>query len=126
MRRIMTKRPLMTFVLTLLALVGASPMWAQEAGGHSEIDLILPDLSQVMMMGTSGRSLLFGGLLVCLIGLGFGLWIYTQLRDLPVHKSMLEISELIYETCKTYLVTQGKFILLLELFIGTIMVIYFW
>src|SRR5690348_2212402 len=99
MRRIMTKRPLMTFILTLLAVVGASPMWAQEAGGHSEIDLVLPDLSQVLMMGTSGRSLLMGGLLVCIGGLGFGLWIYSQLKNMPVHKSMLEISELIYETC---------------------------
>ena len=77
-------------------------------------------------MGTSGRTLLLGGLVVCLVGLAFGLWIFTQLRNMPVHKSMLEISELIYETCKTYLITQGKFILILELFIGTIMVIYFW
>ncbi|HSP96057.1 MAG TPA: sodium-translocating pyrophosphatase [Candidatus Dormibacteraeota bacterium] len=121
-----TMRPMMTVILTLLAVLGISPAWAQEAGRASEIDLVLPDLSQVMMMGTSGRTLLFGGLVVCLIGLGFGLWIYTQLRDMPVHKAMLEISELIYETCKTYLVTQGKFILILELFIGTIMVIYFW
>ncbi len=119
-------RPMMTVILTVLAVLGVNPAWAQEAGHASEIDLILPDLSQVMMMGTNGRSLLMGGLLVCLLGLGFGLWIYTQLRDMPVHKSMLEISELIYETCKTYLVTQGKFILVLELFIGSIMVVYFW
>ena len=77
------------------------------------------------MMGISGRALLLGGLFVCLLGLGFGLRIFTQLRAMPVHRSMLEISELIYETCKTYLITQGKFILLLELFIGTIMVVYF-
>ncbi len=51
--------------------------------------------------------------------------IFTRLRNLPVHKSMRDISELIYETCKTYLITQGKFILLLELFIGVIMVFYF-
>ena len=63
--------------------------------------------------------------MVCLLGLGFGLVIFRQLKNMPVHKSMLEISELIYETCKTYLVTQGKFILLLELFIGVIMVFYF-
>ena len=119
-------RPMMTVILTLLAVFGISPAWAQEAGHASEIDLILPDLSQVMMMGTNGRTLLLGGLVVCALGLAFGLWIYTQLRDMPVHKSMLEISELIYETCKTYLITQGKFILVLELFIGTIMVIYFW
>ncbi|MFN8642442.1 MAG: sodium-translocating pyrophosphatase [Candidatus Binatia bacterium] len=116
----------MTLILTLFAVLGGGAAWAQEAGHTSEIDLILPDLGQVMMMGTSGRSLLFGGLLVCLLGLGFGLWIFNQLKNLPVHKSMLEISELIYETCKTYLITQGRFILILELFIGTIMVVYFW
>src|SRR5690606_17571383 len=119
-------RPMMTVILTLLAVLGISPAWAEQASHTSEIDLVLPDLAQVMMMGTSGRSLLLGGLVVCLVGLGFGLWIYNQLQNLPVHKSMLEISELIYETCKTYLITQGKFILILELFIGTIMVVYFW
>ncbi|MBX3025449.1 sodium-translocating pyrophosphatase [bacterium] len=122
----MTMRPMMTLIPTLLGVLGVSPVLAQEAASHSELDLVLPDLSQVMMMGTSGRSLLFGGLLVCLAGLGFGLWIYTQLKNMPVHKSMLEISELIYETCKTYLITQGRFILILELFIGSIMVVYFW
>ena len=72
-----------------------------------------------------GTRLLSAGIVVCLLGLVFGLVIYCQLKNLPVHKSMLEISELIYETCKTYLVTQGKFILLLEVFIGAIMVVYF-
>ncbi|MGH7856025.1 MAG: sodium-translocating pyrophosphatase, partial [Candidatus Binatia bacterium] len=62
---------------------------------------------------------------VCLLGLLFGVVMFLQLRQLPVHGAMREVSELIYETCKTYLVTQGKFILLLELFIGTIMVVYF-
>jgi hypothetical protein len=66
----MTMRPMMTVFLTLLAVLGISPAWAQEAGHASEIDLILPDLSQVMMMGTNGRTLLLGGLVVCLIGLG--------------------------------------------------------
>ena len=75
--------------------------------------------------GYPGSTLLSIGIGVCLLGLGFGLVIYRQLKNMPVHKSMLEISELIYETCKTYLVTQGKFILLLELFIGAIMVVYF-
>ena len=50
---------------------------------------------------------------------------FNTLKNLPVHRSMREISELIYETCKTYLITQGKFILILELFIGAIMVVYF-
>ena len=66
-----------------------------------------------------------GGLVVCVLGLAFGMVIFTQLKNLPVHRSMRDISELIYETCKTYLITQGKFILLLELFIGVIMVFYF-
>jgi K(+)-stimulated pyrophosphate-energized sodium pump len=92
---------------------------------RSEADLILPDLGSVQFLGMGGDRLLMGGLLVCVLGLLFGLVMYMQLKKLPVHHSMLEISELIYETCKTYLKTQGKFILLLELFIGAIMVVYF-
>ncbi|HEX8252758.1 MAG TPA: sodium-translocating pyrophosphatase [Thermoanaerobaculia bacterium] len=92
---------------------------------RSEADLVLPDLGSVDFLGVSGDRLLMGGLLVCVLGLLFGLVMYMQLKKLPVHRSMLEISELIYETCKTYLKTQGKFILLLELFIGAIMVVYF-
>ncbi len=93
------------------------------AGG--EADLVLPDLSVVSFHGINGRTLLMGGLLICACGLLFGLATFAQLKALPVHASMLEVSELIYETCKTYLVTQGKFILLLEVFIGAIMVAYF-
>jgi hypothetical protein len=93
------------------------------AGG--EASLVLPDLSTVDFRGINGRTLLMGGLVVCAIGLLFGLMTFTQLKKLPVHPSMLEVSELIYETCKTYLVTQGKFILILECFIGVIMVFYF-
>ncbi len=92
---------------------------------RSEADLVLPDLGSVQFLGMGGDRLLMGGLLVCVLGLLFGLVMYMQLKKLPVHRSMLEISELIYETCKTYLKTQGKFILLLELFIGAIMVVYF-
>src|SRR5829696_7586942 len=93
--------------------------------GGGEANLVLPDLSTESFQGINGRTLLMGGLVVCLLGLGFGLVIYMRLKNMPVHRSMLEVSELIYETCKTYLVTQGKFILLLELFIGVIMVFYF-
>jgi K(+)-stimulated pyrophosphate-energized sodium pump len=96
---------------------------ATHTGG--EANLVLPDLGQVEFQGINGRTLLMGGLGVCILGLVFGLVIFTQLKNLPVHKSMLEISELIYETCKTYLVTQGKFILILEVFIGVIMIFYF-
>ncbi len=66
-----------------------------------------------------------GGLVVSALGLIFGLIIFTRLRNMPVHSSMLEVSELIYETCKTYLATQGKFLMLLECFIAVIIVFYF-
>jgi K(+)-stimulated pyrophosphate-energized sodium pump len=93
------------------------------AGG--EAALILPDLSSVTMLGMDGRTLLMLGLIVCAGGFAFGMWVYNQLRALPVHSSMRAVSELIYETCKTYLITQGKFLILLELFIGAIIVVYF-
>jgi K(+)-stimulated pyrophosphate-energized sodium pump len=75
--------------------------------------------------GLNGHQLLSIGLLFCAAGLLFGLVIFVQLKNLPVHKSLREISELIYETCKTYLVTQGKFILLLWVFIAVIISLYF-
>jgi len=96
----------------------------QERGG-GEANLVLPDLSQVSFRGVNSRTLLTAGLAVCVLGLLFGLMVFTQTKNLPVHSSMREISELIYETCKTYLITQGKFILLLEIFIGVVIVLYF-
>jgi K(+)-stimulated pyrophosphate-energized sodium pump len=97
---------------------------AQHAGG--EANLVIPDLDLVRFFGdVSGRTLLMWGLGVCALGLLFGLVIYGRLKRLPVHTSMREISELIYETCKTYLITQGKFILVLWVFIGLITAIYF-
>ncbi len=96
---------------------------AHEAGG--EANLKLPDLSTVEFRGIDGRKLLTFGLLICVLGLLFGLMILVQLKNLPVHRTMREISELIYETCKTYLITQGKFILILEIFIAVIIVLYF-
>jgi K(+)-stimulated pyrophosphate-energized sodium pump len=107
------------------AVAADSSKLAAPAEHRSEADLILPDLGSVQFLGMGGDRLLIGGLIVCVLGLLFGMMMYTQLRNLPVHSSMREISELIYETCKTYLITQGKFILLLELFIGSIMVVYF-
>ena len=98
---------------------------AQERAGGGEASLVLPDLSSVNFLGLDGRSLLMIGLLFCAGGLLFGLVIYQQLKNLPVHRSMREISELIYETCKTYLITQGKFILLLWAFIAVIISMYF-
>jgi K(+)-stimulated pyrophosphate-energized sodium pump len=94
--------------------------------GHGgEANLILPDLRQATFLGVSGHTLLLYGLLVCVAGLFFGYHIYHQVRNLPVHQSMAEIADLIYETCKTYLLQQGKFILILELFIAVIIVFYF-
>jgi K(+)-stimulated pyrophosphate-energized sodium pump len=91
-----------------------------------EANLVLPDLGQVTFLGgIDGHTLLYSGLLVSALGLVFGLVAYTQLKNLPVHHSMREISELIYETCKTYLIQQGKFLLILELFIGVIIAFYF-
>src|SRR5712675_3522554 len=96
----------------------------QHAGG--EAALILPDLNQATFLGgIGGRALLLWGLVICALGLLFGLAQYTQLRNLPVHRSMREISELIYETCKTYLTTQGRFLLILWVFIAVIVVAYF-
>jgi K(+)-stimulated pyrophosphate-energized sodium pump len=115
---------LMTVLLALLGVPGAVAQEPAHAGG--EASLVLPDLGSVPFLGDmSGRTLLLGGLVVCALGLLFGLAIYTQLRNLPVHRAMREISELIYETCKTYLLTQGKFLVLLWLFIGAIMSFYF-
>jgi K(+)-stimulated pyrophosphate-energized sodium pump len=106
-------------LLPILATAGAAPASASEA------ELVLPDLGQVEFLGTSGRTLLGFGLAVCVAGALFGLALYRQLERLPVHRSMREISELIYETCKTYLQTQGRFILVLWAFIATIIVVYF-
>ena len=86
---------------------GQAPAPTQHAAG-GEAALVLPDLNQVNFLGgIGGRGLLLWGLVVCALGLLFGLAQYTQLRNLPVHRAMREISELIYETCKTYLLTQG-------------------
>ncbi len=95
----------------------------RRAGG--EANLRLPDLSKESFLGVDGHTLLLLGIVICFLGLLFGLGIYMNLKKLPVHRSMREISELIYETCKTYLVTQGKFILVLWIFIGLIVAVYF-
>ncbi len=96
---------------------------ARRPGG--EANLLLPDLASQQFLGTDGHTLLLIGIGVCALGLLFGLMIFTQLKNMPVHRSMREISELIYETCKTYLITQGKFILILWVFIGIITGVYF-
>jgi len=119
------------FVAALLLAAAASvALAAQPPGtpaptGGGEASLVVPDLARVSFGALSGRALLMWGLLVCVLGLAFGMVAFSQIRRLPVHASMREISELIYETCKTYLVTQGKFLLVLEVFIGVIIVLYF-
>jgi K(+)-stimulated pyrophosphate-energized sodium pump len=107
----------------LFTLLGAASALADEPGG--EASLKLPDLSQVTFLGIDGHNLLLFGIVICIFGLGFGLAIYSRLKNLPVHKSMREISELIYETCKTYLITQGKFLMILWIFIAVVIVMYF-
>ena len=90
-----------------------------------EADLVVPDLSQGLFLGMTGSSLLTWGIVICVFGVAFSLVQFAQIKNLPVHKSMLEISELIYETCKTYLIQQGKFIAILWAFIAVIIVWYF-
>jgi K(+)-stimulated pyrophosphate-energized sodium pump len=120
------RRSISAAVGGLLPLLFASQALAEGAHKGGEANLVLPDLAKATFLGgIPGNKLLMGGLVVCLLGMVFGLVIYNQLKNLAVHKSMRDISELIYETCKTYLTTQGKFIMLLWLFIGTIMVVYF-
>ena len=122
-RKILNGRRVFTILFVLAsAAIGAPAVFASEGG---EAALKLPDLSQVTFLGIDGHKLLLVGLVFCFLGLLFGLAIYMQLKNLPVHRSMKEISELIYETCKTYLITQGKFIMLLWVFIAIIVVAYF-
>src|ERR1700716_3418721 len=109
--------------LSMLTCLSARAQEVQEAGG--EANLKLPDLSQVSFLGINGHKILLFGLIFCVFGLIFGLTIYSRLKNLPVHRSMRDISELIYETCKTYLFTQGKFLLVLWLFIAVVIVLYF-
>jgi len=108
---------LLSLVLSFVATVSAFA---------SEANLVLPDLSSVSFFGgISGSALLTAGLLVCVFGLIFGFIQFKSIKNLPVHKSMLEVSELIYETCKTYLITQGKFIIILEVLLAVIIAVYF-
>jgi K(+)-stimulated pyrophosphate-energized sodium pump len=115
----------MTSTTYWLAATAEGAAHAASARPRSEAQLVLPDFRQVHMLGTTGWNILLIGLAVCAVGLLFGLLKYQKLRQLPVHKSMLEISELIYETCKTYLRTQAKFIAQLWILIAVVIVVYF-
>jgi K(+)-stimulated pyrophosphate-energized sodium pump len=92
---------------------------------RSEVDLVLPDLGSVTVLGMSGSALLSLGLLVAAAGVAFGLIVLNQVKNLPTHPSMAEVSAIIWETCKTYLITQGKFILMLQVLVGAIIAFYF-
>ncbi len=130
-----TKGGLLTGLASVLALAltattslaagvqGAEVPVFQKPGG--EANLVIPDLNMVKFFGLGGHDLLLVGFLVSLAGLAFGFMIYSQLKNMPVHKSMLEVSELIYTTCKAYMIQQGKFLAKLFLFIGTIAAVYF-
>ena len=126
-RRASHGRTLLRILISLLMLAAlGAPLFAQDQGTGGEASLTIPDLNSATFLGgIGGRSLLMGGLVVSALGFIFGLVIYTRLRNMPVHSSMREVSELIYETCKTYLATQGKFLIILEIFIAVIIVFYF-
>ncbi len=105
---------------------GARGAFAQApAEASGEANLRLPDFTKVQFLGVDGHRLLLFGILFCIFGLIFGLVIYSRLRNLPAHQSMKEMSQLIWETCKTYLVAQGKFLFLLWVFIAAIILVYF-
>ncbi len=92
----------------------------------SEADLKLPDLGTVKFLGNfTGNQLMMAGILVCFIGLAFGLYQYMQTKNLPAHSSMLNVSEVIWQACKSYLAQQGKFLAILWVLIGVCMVYYF-
>jgi K(+)-stimulated pyrophosphate-energized sodium pump len=111
--------------LGLSSTAEAAEPGSQGAHHGGEANLILPDLGSVQVLGMSGHSLLLLGLIVAAAGVAFGVFTLNQVKNLPTHRSMAEVSQLIWETCKTYLITQGKFLMLLELLIGAIIVLYF-
>ena len=98
--------------------------WFSDRGG-GEANLILPDLSLAVIHGITGKSLLLAGMGICVLGLAFGLYTFVRLRSLPVHRSMLEVAELIYSTCQAYLRKQGRFLMLLWVFITAIIFYYY-
>jgi len=132
LQRLSTPRRVLPALLTLvlgvsLLLFAAAPALAAEAehrpGG--EVNITLPDLRGGDFFGFTGSEILLSGLVVCVLGMLFGLANYKALRDMPVHRNMAEISAIIYETCKAYLLQQGKFLLILFAFIGAIILVYF-
>jgi len=111
----------------VIALVSTIVAVLASTAHASEAELRIPDLDSQLFFNQSvgGSTLLTFGFVICAVGLAFGLVIKGQLNRLPVHPLMREVSETIYATCKTYLYTQGKFILLLWLFVGATLTLYF-
>jgi K(+)-stimulated pyrophosphate-energized sodium pump len=114
----------MTLAMLPLPIAAQTTPPAQHMPG-GEVNIHLPDLHQGDFLGMTGHEILLSGLVVCVLGLLFGAWSYVGVKRLPVHRSMADVSELIYETCKAYLIQQGKFLLILEIFIGAVIVAYF-
>jgi K(+)-stimulated pyrophosphate-energized sodium pump len=108
-----------------VCLLAFAPAALAQEGGGGEASLVLPELDQVSFHGISGSLLLALGLIICALGLLFGLVIFYQLRKLPAHRSMKDISELIWQTCKTYLLKQGQFLIILWVFIAIVIGVYF-
>jgi K(+)-stimulated pyrophosphate-energized sodium pump len=116
------KRSIWTFLLSgIILLLFAGTAFAGEA------DIKLPDLTTISFLGgaLSGMMILNVGLVICLIGMIFGIIQYVQTKNLPAHKSMLDVSQTIWETCKTYLFQQGKFLIALWILIAICMIYYF-
>src|SRR5512140_2118330 len=110
----------------LLALPAG--LFAPHAAMASEMDLVIPELTtsyNLFGMTVSGTGLLMAGIIVCLLGMAFGLFMFNQVRRMPAHKSMLDVSNIIYETCKTYLLQQGRLLMVLEIFIAACIIYYF-
>src|SRR6478736_2617359 len=126
MRLIQRVAAVLTLAMSPVLLAAAQPENAAHHRPGGEVNIQLPDLNQGNFLGMTGHQILLSGLVVCVLGLLFGFWTYTAVKNLPVHKSMSDVSALIYETCKAYLIQQGKFLMILELFIGTVMIAYFW
>ncbi len=113
--------------IALVAAALLTPAFAPTARA-SELNLEIPALDTTYSLfgsPVSGTSLLYGGLVVCILGMGFGLMMYNKVKAMPAHKSMTDVSHIIWETCKTYLLQQGRLLAILEVFIAACIVYYF-
>ncbi|MDP2268724.1 MAG: sodium-translocating pyrophosphatase, partial [Deltaproteobacteria bacterium] len=119
----MIRRRLLSF-FSALSVIFLSP-----AAFAGEADINLPDLTNVVFniagVSVSGITILYWGLVICVIGMMFGVLQYKQTKNLPAHKSMLDVSATIWETCKTYLTQQGKFLAYLWALIAICIIYYF-